>query len=144
MGCNVLHNRTLSRIYKLQKRAVRVICNAPFLATSKPLFNQLQLLSIFELYQLRLAMFMYSCHKEILPSSLTRYFSFNYETHSYFTRSSNDFYIPFVRTTTSQNTIYYAGPKLWNSLPASLKSSCSLNVFKMQFKERLLQNGPFL
>ena len=114
----------------------------PFLASTKPLFTQLKILNVFDLYKLRLAIFMFSCQRQILPLSLTRYVSINSSIHSHCTRSNADFHIPYARTSVSQKTIYYAGPKLWNALPPYLKSAPSLNVFKRQYKERLLQSYP--
>ena len=52
---------TLSRIYYLQKRAVRAITNSEYRAHTAPLFSKLEILDIFQVKTLDTAKFMYIC-----------------------------------------------------------------------------------
>ena len=49
----------LVSILRLQKRAVRIIKSVPNLTESAPMFQSLKLLSVFEIYTFKIAMFMY-------------------------------------------------------------------------------------
>ena len=122
------------RLYRLQKRAARVICNSTFGSPGAPLLASLNILDVFSLYKYHLGIFMYSSHKKLLPATLTKYFIFNNETHQFNTRRNKDFHIPFARTSVTQKSVYFAGPKLWNSLPLTLKECHSLNIFKTKYK----------
>ena len=55
-------DRNMSRIFKIQKRAIRLICHSAYYAHTKPLFLNLKLLNIYEMFKFQVAIFMYSCH----------------------------------------------------------------------------------
>ena len=141
--CNIIwasSNLTnLRRLHKLQKKAVRIICNLPFNAHTSLLFQSLKILSIFDMYKLNTACYMYSCHRKLLPSPLRKYFAVNSDKHVQHTRRNDDFYVPFSRTSVSQRSLAFSGPKLWNSLPLSLKNAPSLQSFKKNYKHYLFQ-----
>ena len=71
--CNVAWSSTycsnLNCIYLLQKRLVRLITKAHYLANTAPLFSQLKVLDIFSINSFSVATFMYSYHNNLLPSS---------------------------------------------------------------------------
>ena len=50
-------------------------------------------------------------------------------------RSQNKLWIPNQKTNRGLGNISYVGPRLWNSLPNSLKSSENVNKFKHKSKE---------
>ena len=131
----------LIRLKKLQKRVVRIISNVTYCAHTEPLFIQLKIMNIFDLYKFRLALFMYSCYHKLLPLSLCRYFLPNSAIHSYSTRFKDDLHMPKVRIALSQKSLHYAGPRLWNALPPALKLCRSINIFKRSYR-KILMNGP--
>ena len=55
-------------------------------------------------------------------------------------RSQNKLWIPNQKTNRGLGNISYVGPRLWNSLPNSLKSSGSHNKFKHKSKELFFNN----
>ena len=58
----------ISSLYKLQKRAVRIIKSAPFRAHTEPIFLELKLLPIAKVYLFSIIMFMFKFEKQMLPS----------------------------------------------------------------------------
>ena len=53
-------NKTsLGKVYKLQKRALRIISNSHYLSSSKPLFEKYNVLNIFDMYKRETGIFMY-------------------------------------------------------------------------------------
>ena len=52
--------------------------------------------------------------------------------------NSQTFHTPFKRLDVSQGSITYAGTKTWNQIPLDIRSSPSLNSFKIKYKEHLL------
>ena len=81
------------RIYLLQKRAVRAISNADYNPSTKPLFANLKILDVFNIYSLQVGSFMYLYHNDALPISFTQIFQIGNKIHQYLTRYS-DFYRP--------------------------------------------------
>ena len=132
--CNVAWSSTycfnLNCIYLLQKRLVRLITKAHYLANTAPLFSQLKVLDIFSINSFSVATFMYSYHHNLLPSSFHDLFLSSNQVHQYETQLASQYRPHFCRTNITQFSILYRGPKIWNSLPISLISSSSIFVFK--------------
>ena len=83
--CNVAWSFTycsnLNCIYLLQKRLVRLITKAHYLANTAPLFSQLKVLDIFSINSFSVATFMYSYHHNLLPSSFRDLFLSSNQVH---------------------------------------------------------------
>jgi hypothetical protein len=54
------------------------------------------------------------------------------------TRNSQSFNIPFYKSATGQRLFYYRAVSLWNTLPANIKTSTSINIFKSKLRRHLL------
>ncbi len=54
-----------------------------------------------------------------------------------FTRASNDFHVPRANIELYKESFLYNGPRLWNTLPESLKVLSELRSFKYSFKRFL-------
>ena len=53
---------TVQRIILLQKRAIRIVAHAPFLAHTQPIFSSLKLLRLNDMYNFQVGIFMYLSH----------------------------------------------------------------------------------
>ena len=139
--CNVAWSSTycsnLNCIYLLQKRLVRLITKAHYLANTVPLFSQLKVLDLFSINSFSVATFMYSYHHNLLPNIFHDLFLSSNQVHQYETRLASQYRPHFCRTNIKQFSILYRGPKIWNSLPVSLISSPSIFVFKKNLKNYL-------
>ena len=74
-------------------------------------------------------MFLY--HHRLLPGSLLNFFLTNSQIHSDDTRNAKSYRPHTRRTNIKKLTILYQGSKIWNSLPSRIKSTDSLNLFKI-------------
>ena len=128
------------RVFKLQKKAIRLISKSSYNSHSAPLFHKLNVLSLSDICQLQTGMFMYKCKNRLLPRYITDLFPINASIHSYQTRSSNDFHFPKIRTSYAKSTLFFTGPKLWSSLPNEIKNSVSLQSFKRKLKKHLINS----
>ena len=65
---------------------------------------------------------------------------FRHNEHSYYTRgvASDNFSVNMVPISIEQTAISYIGPKVWSSVPRSIKQSKSLESFKNDFKDYLM------
>ena len=133
--CNLIWASTyatnLQRIYLLQKRAVRAISKADYKASSKPLFANLKILDVFSIYSLQVSSFMYLYHNDALPISFTQIFQTGNQIHQYSTRYS-EFYRS--HTCTTNISILFQSPIIWNSLPNNIKHAPTFNIFKRVIK----------
>ena len=127
------------RIYKLQKKAVRLITHSAYNSHSSPLFARLNILTIHDVNKLQVGTFMYMCKNNLLPSFVKVNFSTNSVYHSYSTRRANDYHLPKVRTSIAQMNLNFNGPKVWNALPTDLKNCNSLPCFKRKYKKHLIK-----
>ena len=120
----------LASLILIQKKIIRIITSSHYLASSRPLFSLTGILPVKDIYKYTLGIHMYKkqSSRDIM-----------YPNHSHYTRS-NSLAIPqFQRLAQCQRSLSYAGPKCWNSIPADIRSSASLSIFKRRFKKLLLE-----
>ena len=141
--CNIVWSQAnasvcLDKILKIQKKYCRIITFSDFRAHSEPLFKELNILNVYKMYKYQIALFMYKHQNGLIP--LIKCFSFatNESVHDHFTRQCSSLHMAHCRAKKRQLTIFFQGPKLWNSLPSSLRDSPLVNFFKKHVKKYLL------
>ena len=97
----------LRRLVLLQNRIVRVISKKGFDAHTEPLFKNLMILKLEDIYSLHLGKFKFSFKNTSIPSSFSRSILRTNQFHGYNTRSSNRFYIPFCRINMRKFSVFY-------------------------------------
>ena len=90
--CNLVwasqHKReNLEKKLKIQKRFCRIITFSTFHAHSQPLFKQLALMTVYDIFKYQYDMFMYKCVNSLLPHNK----SFNFVVKWYFAWLFNSF-----------------------------------------------------
>ena len=142
--CNIVWgdcaNYLLLQLFRLQKRAIRIISNSSYLAHTHQLFCKLKILKIYDIHTLQTACFMFSYYMNKLPDTFDGYFITNRIITKYNTRNSDKLYIPFYRLNFSRTVISHSGPLVWNNLPPEIKQCPSINSFKRKCKSYLLNN----
>ena len=128
----------LDKILKIQKKYCRIITFSDFRARSEPLFKELNILNVYQMYKYQIALFMYRHLNGLIPLLECFSFATNESVHDHFTRQCSSLHMARCRTKKRQSTIIFQGPKLWNSLPSSLRDSPSVNLFKKHIKTYLL------
>ena len=123
----------INKVFRLQKRAMRLISNSEYLSHTKPLFQKFNTLNIFDMYTKEVAIFMFKYKNNMLPVSFDNFFTVNRENHNYNTRNRNDFEIQMHK----MKTIFTMGPKIWNELPTNIKNATKLGQFKTNLKSML-------
>ena len=131
-------NFNMNRLFRLQKKAIRIINHSEYLAPSMPIFLNLKLLNIYDMYNFQIAIFMYMCFKNVLPPSNLSHFKLTSTVHEHRTRNCNNFNLPCTRTSAFHKSIFVNGPQIWNNLPNHIRESPSLIVFKRRYKTFLL------
>ena len=125
-GC--AYSTHIQPLFVQQKRTVRIIANAGFRDHTDPLFKQLKILKLEDIYNFQLGTFMYQARQRGEYASQS----------SIHTRWSNDSRPSRHRILLTQHAVSYAGPKFWNSLPPHLRSINSYKKFRKSLEDHLI------
>ena len=120
----------LSKLVTQQKKIIRIIAGANYLDHTSPLFYQLNLLKIKDIYTYFVAIYMFKKTLNILQEP----------QHDLNTRYAHHRRPTYHRLTTSQHSIYYMGPTIWNSLPPRIKEIQTISSFKKKLKQHLISS----
>ena len=131
------HKIYLDKLLKLQKRAVRIICNSHYLSHSGPLFQALKILTIYDLYKINLGVFMYKHITSELPKIFTNYFTKKCQIQNRSTRNTNEYYVKKLKTSFAAKGVRSMGPLYWNELPTTIQCCKNINMFKNKLKSRM-------
>ena len=131
--CNTIwggtNYRYISPLIILQKRAIRIISGADYLAHTNPLFIQSDILKVIDIHNYLLAIHMFKSYTFNVPP-----------VHDYDTRNRSALRFPFNRLTRGQQAVSISGPRVWNTIPIHIKSALNLNSFKHLYKEYLIES----
>ena len=130
----------LDTIHKLQKRALRICTNSPYLAHSRPLFFKLKTMTVYDIHQSKIAILMYAVKHRYAPINIISLFQYNYEFHQYNTRSLNKFHYPIATSNSTLNSFKYTGPRIWNNLNDSIVSCTTTSSFKVNLKKMYISS----
>ena len=79
----------IEKLFILQKKAIRAITFSDFRAHTSPLFKEINILKVRDLFQYQVSSIMWDYDHNILPKSLISLFTKTKNTHSYRTRFAN-------------------------------------------------------
>ena len=132
----------LKKIKTLQNKAMRIISGCDYLDDAIPIYKNLKILQIEDLFRYETAKFVFSCISKQAPKPFSNYFLNINDVAYRTTRHSIDnlnLYIPRYQTNRLQRCIKYQGVKVWNSIPKELKS-LEFKAFKTRLKELIISN----
>ena len=121
----------------LNRRAIRTICNAPREAPTTPLFFELGILKLKDIYTFQIAKIMHQISRNNYKG--------NYnilsvkEVHKYPTRFAESFnyYQKSTNLKLTDKALSIVGPKIWSQVPSNMKT-LPFNIFKIAYKKFLL------
>ena len=135
-------------IHIIQKKAVRIILNKTgFIANSfarehsAPLFKELELLNIYDIYKVETLKFVYDSHHKNNPPQFHTFYSYPTNQTSTAANRESNLNTPQVRTSTyGLKSLKYTGVMLWNDLSAKLRILPSKKCFGKAVKKRFLEH----
>ena len=133
----------LDRILKLQKRAARFTLHTDFSTSSAAMFQDLGWQPITKRLAYNKAVMTYKAIHNQIPQYITNLLKPISETHSRSLRSSVNGTLAVHRSRTSfcDKSFSISTPRLWNSLPSSVRNETFLDSFKKGLKEVLQMNN---
>ena len=142
--CNIIWgsaaNVHLERLVNLQKKSVRIVCKTNYRNHTAPLFNNLKLLQVKDIYELNCIKFIYQCYNSNKFCYFREKLKRNRDFHGYETRN-RDLLRPLDgRLHQFKNSFMDNGLRLWNSLPNMTKYAPTFDMFKTSTKSLILNN----
>ena len=153
----------LEKLLILQKKAVRIMSGVQYfqiydqpsgpLPASEPLFKNLEILKINDIFKLNIANFIFATLNNESPDIFSDWFIYSHLVHQHSTRSSaaiiqhEHFDVGYAEPSKTLHTqrpnlekygsrlIQVYGPVLWNSFPDNVKGASSINTFKYLLKK---------
>ena len=129
------------RIYKLQKKAIRLICNEKYLAHTDPLFFKLNTLKVNDIYKRHCLKFFFNHENGKLPFHFKNYIFRNNSGHTHNTRHRYAFQALASNRVSSDKILRQLLPKILNNIPECIRSCVythSLQAVKNRFKSYAL------
>ena len=127
------HIAPSTRVFRLQKRIVRIMMGGRSKDSCRKLFTSLEILPLPSLYIFSLLRFVIK-NKELFPT--------NNETHNYGTRQHLDFHHPSANLKKFHTGVHYMSVKIYNSLPIYIKNEINnTKKFEYLLKKFLLENS---
>ena len=77
---------------------------------------------------------MYKVKEYLVPDVFRNMFTEIATVHTYNTRQTKDFYVPYYRTNYGKFSIISHGPLMWKSIPKSVQCATSIHMFKKRLK----------
>ena len=108
----------LSKLIITQKKIIRAMTGASYNAHTEPLFKQLNILKLPDLYRLYVSKYMFAFINNSLPCNLLKIFTLAQDTHDHDTRHSKTLKLKIIKTRTviATQSILNMGPTIWNSV----------------------------
>lgn len=119
-----------SGLFLLQKYIVRTMMQKPRTSSCRPLFRELEILTLPSLYIYEILVNV-RCNLPFYRKEGTR--------HRYNTRNSNLLIYPQHSTVFFEGSAFYMGLKLYNRLPKAFKDDLPLNKFKAHLRQLLVK-----
>ena len=122
--------RHIEKNFKLLKRAVRIFTKSEYLQHIQPLFVQLRVLEIRELYRYSCSIYVFKNKNLYQPPIRIRN-----------TRSNDTVKVIFQRLSLCQRSVYFSAAKVFNEMPVTVSSPIKFSAFKRGVKKFLLGDG---
>ena len=112
--CNlVLHaGAEWNRIFKLHRRSLRIMTNSKYDAHTEPLFKELDMLKVKNIFDVQCMKFWYKFVTKSLPEYIGTMFTFNDELYQIVTRGQNQPHLFPTRTVSAHNVLRCHKPDL--------------------------------
>ena len=124
----------LLRVFRLQKRAIRIMVGVNRQTSCRPFFKSLQILTLPALYIYEIIIFHKLKSHNIITGS---------DTHSYNTRHRHEHRQTTHRLQLAAVLPENIGPKLFNKLPNYIRAENRKNTFKLLLKKLLLEGACY-
>ena len=135
------------RIFRLQKKVIRIISGSKYNAHTSNLFKQLKILKIQNVLDMKCLKFYYRYRHELVPEYFANMFLFLPNTHQYETRYRDQTIVPQPNKKASSKIVRFYIPKLLLKTPTLITDKIfthSYEGFSLYVKNYFLQSYTFI
>jgi hypothetical protein len=128
----------------VQNAAVRLVAGANKFDHVTPLLRERHWLPVWQRINFKIAVLMFKCLHGMSADYLTEYIRLPASTVSgrrLRSTTSGRLLVPRSRTSVGDRSFAVAGPRVWNSLPASITTAGSLTIFRQHLKTFLFRTA---
>ena len=122
-----------------QKRFIQLMADADMVAHTNPYFYQFKILKLHDVYRYFMSIYMFNSIKvgtyKTAHERVTRNMNLAQPLFQRLTLTQHS--VSFFLTL-SENSVSYAGPKIWNEIPQCIRNISSLQLFKKKFRSFLI------
>lgn len=136
----ISNSTDLNRLQIIQNKCLRQILRVDNYTQSSAMLAELNLMSVVQLIYFRTLIFIYKIVKDHAPYYLTKRIEYKFTNHHRQLRNANEICLPNLTKTCSQNSLFYKGMKLFNTLPNEITNQIPISKFKNALSEFIYQN----
>ena len=125
----------LKRLQIIQNKLLKILCRKDFRYNTNALHRELGLLTIKEIYELRVLCFVYKQRTSQLPIVFNDYFKLKSDICPRTTRQSNDIHVIRHNTNIGKASIRIIGATFWNKLPQDIRTAYLSDLLKKCVKD---------
>ena len=118
-----------------------MIAGSSRLAHTDPIFHDLKIMKLKELYVYSVQLFMYKYHHDALPMIFSNFYVRNSIIHEHNTRQLDWLHTPLIRLQQTSKTIRVTGVLIYDYFITYLNFNCSYVTFKRYLKMHISHNG---
>ena len=133
--------KNISKLQKAQNLLVRVVTCSPQSCSARTLLQQLHWLPTEHRIDFKIANITFCTLHCSQPAYIRSSLHACHSTRSLRLSNTNLLSAPFVRTSFGSSSFSVAGPKIWNSLPLSLRTCTSPDTFRRHLKTHYCQQA---
>ena len=130
----------IKRVQRIQNAAARLLSGTGKYDPITPVLKSLHWLPVRQRINFKVLLLTYKSLNDLAPSYLKD--TLEVRNHGRSMRTQNSLYLPRTSTKTYGDRAFsIAAPKLWNGLPADIRSKPSINAFKKSLKTHLFKTA---
>ena len=115
---------------------MRIISGAKSRDHTDPLFKKLNVLSLENIHEYKICLFMYKFYHKELPRMFDNMFTINYNN----TRQRRQLKIPFAKLESLRRTVRIKGVHIWNKCFKQYPVNCCIHIFGKHIRKYLIQS----
>lgn len=131
------------RMQLLQNKVMRLILGCERLTPRSFMLDCLRWMSVRQRVEYNTLVFIFRLTKGMAPQYLTDTIVYGSDVHQHFTRQAREIRLLNFKMTSTQNSLFYKGYRLFNMLPEATRNSDNLRDFK-KFCKSFVRQRPLL
>ena len=131
----------IGRLQRVQSDLARVVLQAAWNASSKPLLKQLHWLPVQQRIMFKIALVTFNVRTFEQPSYLHSLLDNYIPSRNLRSEGQHLLRIPFRKSAAARRSFCFAAPTIWNSLKSSTRDATSIGTFKTRLKTELFNSA---